>query len=216
MIYIDPPYNTGNDFIYNDDFSQGVDEYLNNSGQSDDEGNRLTQNPESNGRFHTDWLNMIYPRLKLAKDFLSDDGVIFISIDDGEVGNLRKLGDEIFGSHNFLANIIWQKKYTIANDAKFFSDNHDHILCYCKNVNKFEIGKLPRTEEMNASYKNPDNHPKGPWKSTPLHAKSGSPSVTIQTPIGNKQLLRKTDGYRILIRFFMCSIFHSQILADLC
>lgn len=174
MIYIDPPYNTGNDFIYEDDFSQDTDEYLGNSGQFDEEGNRLVQNTESNGRFHTDWLNMIYPRLRLAKDLLADDGVIFISIDDGENGNLRKACNEIFGEHNFLANLIWEKKYTVANDALFFSDNHDHILCYVKNVSSFIIGKLPRTDEMNAAYKNPDNHPKGPWKATPLHAKSGS------------------------------------------
>ncbi len=174
MIYIDPPYNTGNDFIYEDDFSQNADDYLGNSGQFDEEGNRLVQNTESNGRFHTDWLNMIYPRLRLAKDLLADDGVIFISIDDGENGNLRKACNEIFGEHNFLANLIWEKKYTVANDALFFSDNHDHILCYVKNVSSFIIGKLPRTDEMNAAYKNPDNHPKGPWKATPLHAKSGS------------------------------------------
>lgn len=174
MIYIDPPYNTGNDFIYEDDFSQDTDDYLGNSGQFDEEGNRLVQNTESNGRFHTDWLNMIYPRLRLAKDLLADDGVIFISIDDGENGNLRKACNEIFGEHNFLANLIWEKKYTVANDALFFSDNHDHILCYVKNVSSFIIGKLPRTDEMNAAYKNPDNHPKGPWKATPLHAKSGS------------------------------------------
>ena len=174
MIYIDPPYNTGNDFVYEDDFAQTTEEYLANSGQFDEEGNRLVPNTESNGRFHTDWLNMIYPRLKLAKDLLTDDGVIFISIDDGEVGNLRKACDDIFGAHNFLANLIWEKKYTVANDALFFSDNHDHILCYVKDATRFEIGRLPRTEEMNSAYKNPDNHPKGPWKATPLHAKSGS------------------------------------------
>lgn len=174
VIYIDPPYNTGNDFIYKDDFSQRTDEYIENSGQLDEEGNMLVQNAESNGRFHTDWLNMIYPRLRLAKDLLTDDGVIFISIDDGENGNLRKACNEIFGEHNFLANLIWEKKYTVANDARFFSDNHDHILCYAKNISLCIIGRLPRTDEMNVAYKNPDNHPKGPWKATPLHAKSGS------------------------------------------
>ena len=174
MIYIDPPYNTGNDFVYEDDFAQSAAEYMDNSGQYDEEGNRLVTNTESNGRFHTDWLNMIYPRLKIAKDLLADDGVIFISIDDGEVGNLREVCDEVFGARNFLANLIWEKKYTVANDALFFSDNHDHILCYVKNSSSFVIGKLPRTDEMNAAYKNPDHHPKGPWKATPLHAKSGS------------------------------------------
>ena len=116
MIYIDPPYNTGNDFVYADDFSQSAEEYLENSGQFDDEGNRLVQNTERNGRFHTDWLNMIYPRLKLAKDLLSDDGVIFISIDDNEVANLKKICDEVFGNNSFVSNIIWQKK-TGASDA---------------------------------------------------------------------------------------------------
>ena len=174
MIYIDPPYNTGNDFVYEDDFAQSAAEYMDNSGQYDEEGNRLVTNTESNGRFHTDWLNMIYPRLRLAKDLLPEDGVIFISIDDGEVGNLREVCDEVFGARNFLANLMWEKKYTVANDALFFSDNHDHILCYAKDSSSFVIGKLPRTDEMNAAYKNPDNHPKGPWKATPLHAKSGS------------------------------------------
>lgn len=174
MIYIDPPYNTGNDFVYEDDFAQSTEAYMENSGQYDEAGNRMVTNTESNGRFHTDWLNMIYPRLKLAKDLLAEDGVIFISIDDGEVGNLREVCDEVFGARNFLANLIWEKKYTVANDALFFSDNHDHILCYAKDSSSFVIGKLPRTDEMNAAYKNPDNHPKGPWKATPLHAKSGS------------------------------------------
>lgn len=133
MIYIDPPYNTGNDFVYNDDFSQDADDYMSNSGQTDTDGNRLVANTESNGRFHTDWLNMIYPRMKLAKDLLSDDGVIFISIDDGEVGNLRKLCDEIFGANNFIADIIWEKADSPRMDAKTFSTRHDFILMYAKN-----------------------------------------------------------------------------------
>ena len=178
MIYIDPPYNTGNDFVYNDDFAQGKEDFEQNSGLFDAEGNQtidpMQRNTEANGRFHTDWLNMIYPRLKVARDILSDDGVIFISIDDCEVENLRKVCDEVLGEHNFLAQLTWEKKYTIANDAKYFSATHDFILCYAKHIDKFVIGKLPRTDEMNAAYKNPDNHPKGPWKATPLHARSGS------------------------------------------
>lgn len=178
MIYIDPPYNTGNDFVYNDDFAQGKSEFEQNSGLFDEEGNQtidpMQRNTESNGRFHTDWLNMIYPRLKVARDLLSEDGVIFISIDDCEVENLRKVCDEVLGEHNFLSQLTWEKKYTIANDAKYFSSTHDFILCYAKNIDNFVIGKLPRTDEMNAAYKNPDNHPKGPWKATPLHARSGS------------------------------------------
>lgn len=178
MIYIDPPYNTGNDFVYNDDFAQTRVDFEATSGAFDEEGNQLIdpmqRNTESNGRFHTDWLNMIYPRLKVARDLLADDGVIFISIDDCEVENLRKVCDEVLGEHNFLAQLTWEKKYTIANDAKYFSATHDFILCYARNIEDFVIGKLPRTDEMNAAYKNPDNHPKGPWKATPLHARSGS------------------------------------------
>ena len=193
MIYIDPPYNTGNDFVYNDDFAESADEYLASSGQFDEEGNRLVQNTESNGRFHTDWLNMIYPRLKLAKDLLSEDGVLFISIDDCEVENLRKLSDEIFGEQNFIANLVWQKKFSRANDATYFSTMHDHILCYCKaniisNENGWKIGLLPRGEELPAGYGNPDNDPRGPWTSVILSAKSGSESLIydIETPSGRK------------------------------
>lgn len=132
MIYIDPPYNTGNDFVYNDDFAQDSEEYLDNSGQYDEQGNRLVQNTESNGRFHTDWLNMIYPRLRLAKDLLSDDGVIFISIDDNEARNLKILCDEVFGELNFIGQIVWQT--TQKNDPRFIAINHEYILCYVKNI----------------------------------------------------------------------------------
>lgn len=174
MIYIDPPYNTGNDFIYEDDFAETTETFLKRSNQKDEAGNHLIANKESNGRFHSDWLSMIYPRLKLARNLLRDDGVIFISIDDNEQANLKRLCDEVFGEENFLANVVWEKKYTVANDAKYFSDNHDHIIVFAKNVQFFKIGRLPRSEEMDNAYKNPDNHPKGAWKSTPLHAKSGS------------------------------------------
>ena len=181
MIYIDPPYNTGNDFVYNDRFGMDASIWSDSSGDYDDEGrwlaDKLTINTESNGRFHTDWLNMIYPRLKVAKDLLSENGVIFISIDDNEIENLRKICNEVFGEHNFLAQLVWEKKYTVANDAQYFSCNHDYILCYAKVLDSFQIGKLPRTDEMNAAYKNPDNHPKGPWKATPLHARSGSEAL---------------------------------------
>lgn len=170
MIYIDPPYNTGNDFVYNDDFSESAEEYLDRSGQYDDEGNRLVQNTESNGRFHTDWLNMIYPRLKLAKDLLSEDGVIFISIDDNEQENLRKICDEIFGEENFVAQVVWQKIHSIKNDAKYFSVNHDYILVYCRSIFNFSVNLLPRTKEMNERYKNPDNDSRGPWQSGDLVA----------------------------------------------
>lgn len=164
MIYIDPPYNTGNDFIYEDDFSQDADDYLGNSGQFDKEGNRLVQNTESNGRFHTNWLNMLYPRLRLAKDLLTDTGVIFISIDENEVQNMRKICDEIFGEQNFISQLGWQKVYSPKNQARYFSNDYEFILCYCRNKDVFTLGMLPRTAAMNARYKNPDNDPRGDWK----------------------------------------------------
>lgn len=164
MIYIDPPYNTGNDFVYEDDFAQSTDEYLANSGQYDEDGNRMVQNTESNGRFHTDWLNMLYPRLKLAKDLLTDTGVIFISIDENEVQNMRKICDEIFGEQNFISQLGWQKVYSPKNQARYFSNDYEFVLCYCRNKDVFTLGMLPRTAAMNARYKNPDNDPRGDWK----------------------------------------------------
>lgn len=148
MIYIDPPYNTGNDFVYEDDFAQSTDEYLANSGQYDDEGNRLVQNTESNGRFHTDWMNMIYPRLKLAKDLLSDDGVIFISIDDNEVENLKKLCDEVFGESNFIGCFLWKKKSTSTNVANaLVSAQTDYQLCYGKILSPLSLNRRATTTE---------------------------------------------------------------------
>lgn len=165
MIYIDPPYNTGNDFVYEDDFAQSTDEYLANSGQFDEEGNRLVRNLDSNGRFHSDWLNMLYPRLRLAKDLLTDTGVIFISIDENEVQNMRKICDEIFGEQNFISQLGWQKVYSPKNQARYFSNDYEFVLCYCRNKDVFTLGMLPRTAAMNARYKNPDNDPRGDWKS---------------------------------------------------
>lgn len=159
MIYIDPPYNTGNDFVYNDDFAENADEYLDRSGQFDDEGNRLVQNTESNGRFHTDWLNMIYPRLKVAKDLLSDDGVIFISIDDNEVENLKKICDEIYGETNFVATFPWRKR-TAKSDVPFgVSQDYEWIICYAKS-DKF-IARVDGTERK--YYETPD-FPNQPWR----------------------------------------------------
>lgn len=159
MIYIDPPYNTGNDFVYNDDFAESADEYLDRSGQFDDEGNRLVQNTESNGRFHTDWLNMIYPRLKVAKDLLSDDGVIFISIDDNEVENLKKICDEIYGETNFVATFPWRKR-TAKSDVPFgVSQDYEWIICYAKS-DKF-IARVDGTERK--YYETPD-FPNQPWR----------------------------------------------------
>ena len=170
MIYIDPPYNTGNDFVYEDDFAQSADEYFANSGQFDEDGNRMVQNTESNGRFHTDWLNMICPRIRLAKDLLSDDGLIVISIDDNEYKNMRNICDEVLGECNFVACVVWQKIHSIKNDAKYFSENHEYALIYAKSISKIRIHLLPRTDEMNSRYKNPDNDPRGPWQSGDLVA----------------------------------------------
>ena len=189
MIYIDPPYNTGNDFVYEDDFAESAAEYLANSGQFDEQGNRLVTNTESNGRFHTDWLNMIYPRLKVARDLLTEDGVIFISIDDNEGENLRKVCDEVFGESNFICSIIWQKIHSTKNDAKYFSENHEYGICFAKKNDNFKMHLLPRTEEMNARYKNPDNDPRGPWQSGDLVA-SGERSnghYIVTSPITGKQ-----------------------------
>ena len=186
MIYIDPPYNTGNDFVYNDDFSQTAGDYVHNSGQEDEEGNRLVANTESNGRFHTDWLNMIYPRLKVAKDLMSDDGVIFISIDDNEQENLKKVCDEVFGSRNFIAELVWERAYAPKNDARFISNSHDYILMFAKNIDIFVIGRLDRTEEANARYSNPDNDPRGVWKPSDISVKTYNAACDypITTPSG--------------------------------
>lgn len=149
MIYIDPPYNTGNDFVYEDDFAQSTDEYLANSGQFDEDGNRMVQNTESNGRFHTDWLNMIYPRLRIAKNLLADNGVIFISIDDNEIENMKKLCDEVYGATSFVAQLVWEKKKKGSFLSKSITNVKEYILVYCKNIDGFEglIGEINDEEE---------------------------------------------------------------------
>ena len=168
MIYIDPPYNTGNDFVYNDDFTQGKDDFEQSSGLFDEEGNQtidpMQRNTESNGRFHTDWLNMIYPRLKVARDLLSDDGAIFISIDDYEEDNIKKIGNEIFGERNFVACVAWQRNYAPISLKKFFSESHEYCYIYAKDLNQFQMNLLPRSDKQNKDYKNPDNDPRGVWK----------------------------------------------------
>jgi adenine-specific DNA-methyltransferase len=163
MIYIDPPYNTGNDFIYNDDFFEPSESYLNRSSQKDNIGNRLVANNESNGRFHSDWLSMMYGRLKLAKNILRNDGVIFISIDDNEESNLFKVCEEIFGADNFVAKIAWQRKYGASNNAKGVAPMIDYLLCFQKS-SAFVPGLFPRSEEATDRYINPDNDSRGPWK----------------------------------------------------
>ena len=185
-IYIDPPYNTGNDFIYNDNFSRQLDDELFESGQVDEYGNKLVSNNQSNGRFHSDWLSMMYPRLKLARNLLSDDGVIFISIDDNELKNLLSICDEIFGNNNFVANIIWQMRYSVSNDVQWFSSNTENIIVYAKNKTIWSPNQESRTDEMNSSYKNYDNDPRGPWSSVAAQAKSGGDTLKygIKTPSG--------------------------------
>lgn len=194
MIYIDPPYNTGNDFVYEDDFAQNTDEYLTNSGQFDEDGNRLVKNLDSNGRFHTDWLNMIFTRLRLAKDLLAEDGVIFISIDEHEVQNLKNIANEIFGEQNFVGAVIWERAFAPKNDAKYFSDSHDYVLVYAKSLPDFEIGRLPRTAEANARYKNPDNDPRGPWAADNMTVKTYSAAYDYEIITPNGTVQRPTDG----------------------
>ena len=186
MIYIDPPYNTGNDFIYRDDFKQTQQEYDEQAGLFDEDENRLFKNTETNGRFHSDWCSMMYSRLMLAKNFLSDDGVIFISIDDNEQENLKKICDEVFGESNFLAQIIWERAYSPINLMKHFSTSHDYILCYAKELNMAECNGIPRGIEADNRYSNPDNDPRGVWKPSDL---SVGPAIeenvyTIETPSG--------------------------------
>ena len=176
MIYIDPPYNTGNDtFVYDDDFAMESGAFKAASGLYDEDGNityDFKKNLDSNGRFHTDWLNMIYPRLKVAKSLLAEDGVIFISIDDMEQENLKKVCNEIFGEQNFVAQFIWERAYAPKNDARFVSNSHDYVLMYARDITRFTIGRLPRTDEANARYQNPDQDPRGVWKPSDMSVKT--------------------------------------------
>jgi len=169
MIYIDPPYNTGKDFIYKDNFTENAQNYLQRSGQKEQDGGRLVANTESNGRYHSDWLSMIYPRLRLARNLLRDDGVIFISIDDNEQANLKRVCDEVFGDDNFIANIIWKKRNGPPND-KIIGANHDYIIAISKNMDSVLMRKRERMEEQLKRYSNPDNHPKGKWTAGDLMA----------------------------------------------
>ena len=173
MIYIDPPYNTGNDFIYNDSFKMSEEELAEGMGLFDEEGNkRFTENSVTNPRFHSDWCSMIYSRLRLVKNLLSEDGAIFISIDDNEQENLKKICDEVFGASNFIAQLIWERAYSPKNDARFISNSHDYVLMYAKSIENFVIGRLPRSAQANARYKNPDNDPRGVWKPSDMSVKT--------------------------------------------
>ena len=186
MIYIDPPYNTGNDFVYHDDFAVSQKEMDLFSGDVDEEGNRYRKNTDSNGRFHSDWCSMIYSRLAATRSLLSEDGVIFISIDDNEVENLRKICDDIFGEKNFIAQLIWERAFSPKNDARFISNSHDYVLMFAKDINQFVIGRLERTEEANARYSNPDNDPRGVWMSSDISVKTYNKACDypITTPSG--------------------------------
>ena len=195
MIYIDPPYNTGKDFVYKDNFRDNIKNYLEITGQVDSDGNKLSTNSETSGRYHSDWLNMMYPRLKLARNLLKDDGVIFISIDDNEVANLRKLCDEIFGEDNFVADIIWERAFSPVNLKKHFSENHDFIIAYAKNIEHLNCNGLLRDEKSLNGYKNPDNDLRGLWTSGDL---SVGPAIAdniyeIITPSG--RIVTPPNGY---------------------
>ena len=189
-IYIDPPYNTGHDFIYNDNFNKDVNQELIESGQIDEYGNKLVANNQSNGRFHSDWLSMMYPRLKLARNLLTEDGVIFISIDDNEQENLRKICNEIFGEENFISNFIWQKNFAPINDNKYISLSTEYILMYSKSKKEFNRGLLPRDEKYNQGYSNPDNDSRGLWTSGSMLATTYSQSGVFEiiSPNGKKNI----------------------------
>lgn len=164
MIYIDPPYNTGNDFIYKDNTTHTQYEEDSQMGMFDDDDNHLFKNIDTNGRFHSDWCSMMYTRLRIARNFLTDNGAIFISIDDHENDNIKKLCNEVFGEHNFVACVVWQRNYAPISLKKFFSESHEYCFVYAKNINSFEMNLLPRTEKQNKDYTNPDNDPRGVWK----------------------------------------------------
>lgn len=229
MIYIDPPYNTGHDFVYEDDFAQSTDEYLANSGQFDENGNKLVPNPESNGRFHTDWLNMLYPRLRLAKDLLSDDGVIFISIDDNEIDNLKKVCNEIFGEINLVAEIPWQSRASVQNDTDF-SVNHEYICVYAKkrrlenrrlkesnytewhSNDSFVCKPLPLDK---SKFDNPDNDPRGLWKADPFDAPNVRPNLTypVTNPnTGEEHLPPRGRHWRFLPAKFSSALADNRIV----
>ncbi len=193
LIYIDPPYNTGNDFIYDDDFAEDSEKYFKRSNQRDEAGSKLVTNSESNGRFHSDWLNMMYSRLKLSRNLLNENGVIFISIDDNEQANLKRMCDGIFGEHNFVSTIAWEKRYSPQNAVKWFSESHDFILVYAKNKLNWYPNLLERSDEMNARYRNLDDDPRGVWKPADATAQGGhgtdSQFYTFTAPNGKEHKL---------------------------
>ncbi len=170
MIYIDPPYNTGNDFIYPDNYTESLQTYLEYTGQVDAEGKKFSTNTDADGRFHSKWLNMMLPRLYLARNLLREDGLIFVTIDDIEAVNLRTLMNDIFGESNFVANLVWQKRYVSNATAKHISDMHDHIMVFARSIEALRLGLTERTNKQLEDYKNPDNDPRGPWRAQDLSA----------------------------------------------
>ena len=229
MIYIDPPYNTGNDFVYEDDFTEDMDSYMSRSNQYDGQGNQLVQNTDSNGRFHTDWLNMIYPRLRVAKDLLTDDGVIFISIDDNEIDNLKKICNNLFGEANLVAEIPWQSRASIQNDTDF-SINHEYICVYAKRRRQenrrlkennyvewhkrdsFVCRPLPLDKDK---FDNPDNDPRGLWKADPFDAPNVRPNLTypVTNPnTGEQHLPPRGRCWRFLPEKFSSALADNRII----
>lgn len=194
MIYIDPPYNTGKEFIYSDNYREGLRHYLRYTGQVDRDGVQQTATLETEGRHHSRWLNMMYPRLFLARTLLRDDGCIFVSIDDTEVKNLRALMDELFGEENFVATIIWEKKYAPQNDALWLSDNHDYVLLYAKRKAIWRPQPLPRTRAANARYTNPDHDPRGPWKPTDLSVKTYAAAQDYPITVPSGRVVEPPEG----------------------
>ncbi len=195
MIYIDPPYNTGGDFVYPDDFSDSIENYKKITGQVDGEGKKISSNTEANGRYHTDWLNMIYPRLRLARNLLTDDGVIFISIDDNEVSNMIKLCGEVFGENNFVGTLLWKKK-TNGNNMGFLPPVHDYILCFAKNIeNMSDMGYDITDEFISKTYSNTDNDPRGAWTTMDLSANHKGPYFSITNPATGESFLPPKGRY---------------------
>lgn len=192
LIYIDPPYNTGQDLVYPDNYADPLRTYLRRTGQVDAAGNLLTGHPETEGRYHAAWLSMMYPRLFLARQLLREDGVMFVSIDDHEAHHLRMLMNEVFGEDNFLANIAWEKRYTRGNNAKLFYSVKDSILVYRKSA-ALTFLREPRTEKANAGYANPDNDPRGPWRT----ASYVNPATREQRPNLVYAITRPTTGERV-------------------
>ena len=200
MIYIDPPYNTGKNFIYPDNYREGLDTYLRFTGQIDAKGYRITANAETSGRYHSKWLSMMYPRLVLGRNLLRRDGMMFVTIDDHEVHNLRLLLDEVFGPENFVASVIWQKVYSPKNSARHFSEDHDYVLCYSRDSATWTPNLLPRTEEMEARYKNPDDDARGPWKPSDLSGRNyySKGTYSLECPGGRRLEGPPTGRYWVI------------------